>query len=120
MGFSKGTSGNVLGRPIGSKGISKLVGKQTRDGAELIERLLELSRNPKTPIRERLAATTALLDRYAGRPLSPSEVSLTLAEPLRAEVVLALHPSQRLAFLDAERARRLLPEPDHVNDEDDE
>ena len=71
---------NPLGRPRGARGLAQYVAEQTRDGQELIDRLLELSRNPETPIRERLAATQAALDRCVGRPLQPSEINLSLEQ----------------------------------------
>lgn len=110
MPFKPGQSGNKLGRPKGAAGIAKYVAEQTNDGQELIDRLLELSRSARTPIRERLAATTALLDRAVGKALQPSEMVLALSPLPDVERIAAMTPAERLAWLDAERARlRLAP-----------
>ena len=79
MPFKPGQSGNPLGRPKSAISIAKHVSRETNDGAELVDRLLEISRNEKCPLRERLQATSVLLDRLAGRPLQPSEVALAIA-----------------------------------------
>lgn len=118
MVFKPGQSGNKLGRPIGAKGLSKKIGKETRDADELIERLLEMARSPRTPAREKLSAISILLERYAGRPLSTSEVSLTLSERPLGETILLMAPENRLAFLDGIRAKKQLG-PDY-EDQDEE
>jgi hypothetical protein len=86
-----------------------MVAERTADGAELVDRLLELSRDPETSVRERLAATLALLDRLAGRPMQPSEMrALTVTATLSPLPVLeGLTYEAKLAALDAYRARAL-------------
>lgn len=118
-----GKSLNPNGRPKGAAGIAKYVASQTNGGAELIDRLLELSRSPKTPVRERLAATSALLDRVAGKALQPSQIAMTLSEAPKASALLQIAPEHRLAALDAWRAQKVLgppPEQDEQQETDEE
>jgi len=77
MPFIKRTSGNVLGRPKGAAGIARYIGEQTKDGHELVDRLLVLSRSESAPVRDVAAATMALLDRFAGRPMQQGELLLS-------------------------------------------
>lgn len=99
---------NPNGRPRGAKGIAAYVAEKTSDGRELVDRLLELSRDPKAPIRERFSATTALLDRAVGRPLQPSEIQLSIEHTIEYPVTWAtMAPGDRSAWLTAHRARIL-------------
>jgi len=100
---------NPTGRPKGAAGLAKYIAQETDDGRELIDRLLALSRDPRAPVREATAATFALLDRLAGRPMQPSEISLAMSDQMPVGLILAMPARERLAWLDAERARRALP-----------
>lgn len=100
---------NPSGRPRGAKGLAAYVAEQTSDGRELVDRLLELSRDPKAPIRERFAATTALLDRAVGKPLQPSEIQMSIERAIEYPPGWEqLEPGQRSAWLVAHRARLML------------
>lgn len=109
MTFKPGISGNPSGRPASAVSIAKKVAAETRNGDELIERLIELSRDPQCPIRERLAATFALIDRMAGKPMAPSEVSLAVSqgEKTLPDEWDSMTGPQRLAWCDATRQRAL-------------
>jgi hypothetical protein len=109
MAWTKGVSGNPSGRPKGAAGIAKYIAEQTENGQELVDRLLVLSRSADSPVRESTAATFALLDRLIGKPMSPSEVTMTLAGTSSVEVLLGMSPAERLAWIDGERVRRALP-----------
>lgn len=65
-------SPNPGGRPKGASALARYVRQQTRDGKELVDRLLQLARMPATTAqarRECRAACEALLDRGFGKPL---------------------------------------------------
>lgn len=97
-----GPSPNPAGRTrsASSRGqdLAREICKQTRDGAELLDRLLEISRQSRdTPMlaREAIAATVWLLERVAGK--APVEVrgrvdhTLTLvASPVAQHAIDAL------------------------------
>ena len=63
---------NPLGRPKGAAGLARYVAEQTQDGQELIDRLLQASRGEVQLTRGQEAATLALIDRVAGKPISQS------------------------------------------------
>jgi hypothetical protein len=63
---------NPSGRPRGAAGIAHYVAEQTSDGRELVDRLLAISRGDKSISREAREATMALIDRMAGKPITPS------------------------------------------------
>jgi len=63
---------NPLGRPKGAAGLARYVAEQTDDGQELIDRLLQASRGEVQLTRGQEAATLALIDRVAGKPISQS------------------------------------------------
>ena len=76
MPFKPGQSGNRNGRPRGSAGVAAYIREQCGDDCrELIDRLLDLSRNPQISARERVGATMHLLDRAVGKPVA-TEIQL--------------------------------------------
>ena len=77
MPFIKGTSGNASGRPKGAAGLARYIAERTKDGHELVDRLLALSRSESAPVRDVAAATLALLDRLVGKPMQPAELALS-------------------------------------------
>ena len=105
MPFVKGTSGNATGRPKGAAGIARYIGEQTKDGHELVDRLLALSRSESAPVRDVAAATLALLDRLVGKPMQPSELALsTTGTPVPGRDWSALPLDERRELLDRLRA----------------
>jgi len=77
MPFQPGQSGNPGGRPRGAAGLARYIAEQTKDGRELVDRLLELSRTGEP--RESGAATLALLDRMVGKPLQSIDMQALVA-----------------------------------------
>ena len=104
MPFIKGTSGNALGRPKGAAGLARFIGEQTKDGHELVDRLLALSRSESAPVRDVLAATMALLDRLAGKPMQPSELALSTGTPTLARDWASMPLGERRELLARLRA----------------
>lgn len=98
--WQKGQSGNRAGRPKGGAGVAAYIRQQCGDDLhELIDRLLELSRDPRCPIRERVGATMHLLDRAVGKPLA-TEVSLRLHDAPQLPAGFAAWPvEQRSEYL---------------------
>lgn len=82
MPYRPGQSGNPSGRPRGAKGLARYIASQTEDGRELVDRLLEMSRDPNTPVRERVLCTMHLLDRGVGKPMTTAEIAVTIDAPL--------------------------------------
>lgn len=101
---------NPSGRPKGAAGIARYVAEQTNGGQELVDRLLELSRDTKGPVRERVGATLALLDRLAGRPMQPTEIMMQLEAPVGGGLPREFYSwpeDKRRAFIDAHAVRQL-------------
>lgn len=105
MPFIKGTSGNASGRPKGAAGLARYIALTTQDGHELVDRLIALSRSKSAPVRDVLAATMALLDRLAGKPMMSAELSLsTTGTPVPGRDWSALPLDERRELLDRLRA----------------
>ncbi len=62
-----GNTLGVTGRPPGFAGLAKKIGKQTRDGDELIEWALSVFRDPAVPLNFRMEAFRWLSDRFYGK-----------------------------------------------------
>lgn len=62
---------NPSGKPPGAAGLARYIASQTNDGFELVDKLLAIARSDDTAPRQREAAILALLDRLAGRPVTP-------------------------------------------------
>ncbi len=104
---------NPSGRPKGAAGLARYIAEQTRDGQELVDRLLEMVRSKKAAARDVATATFALLDRLAGRPMQPSELALTgtLATPSNVFDWSRIPIDERRALL-----ARLRTEPNSADD----
>lgn len=99
-----GPSVNPSGRPPGAAGLARYVASQTEDGKELVDRLLAISRGDTSITREQREATMALIDRLAGRPMQPSEISAVLS----ASAAPALDGERVLDRLSTNAVRELL------------
>ena len=108
--WSKGESGNRTGRPSGSAGLAKYIADRTNNGQELIDRLIEMSRDSKTPMRERLQATQLLIDRGYGRAMQPSEIMLHMESSTFVYPAdwAQLERAQRVEFLQGHRREKML------------
>jgi hypothetical protein len=99
-------SGRSSSNRATARSISTMIAQATDGGAEIVEALLKIARKG-APAREAAAAWVHLMDRLVGRPESTTNLQLALSQsPVRGQALLDLPPSERLAFLDAEIARR--------------
>jgi hypothetical protein len=70
-GWKKGQSGNPGGRPKAFYALAKLIHAETRNGAELVERVLKIARGQDTTLDDPKSRTWALdwlSDRGFGKP----------------------------------------------------
>ncbi len=61
--WKPGQSGNPAGKPPGTRGLIRFLRESTRDGRELIEKLLEIARNGGEADTDQLKALTYLVDK---------------------------------------------------------
>src|SRR5215831_13711572 len=62
-----GESGNLAGRPRGTRDFAELIAQETRGGAELVEYALKVLRSPKSKAAGKQWAVEYLTDRMLGR-----------------------------------------------------
>jgi hypothetical protein len=65
--FKPGQSGNLAGRPRGSREFAELIAQETRGGAELVDYALNVLRSPKSKTAGKQWAVEYLTDRMLGR-----------------------------------------------------
>jgi hypothetical protein len=71
--FVRGQSGNPGGRP---RGFGSLIREETRDGAELVEFMLDVARGTRrAKLETRMSAVSWLADRGFGRPIQTTELT---------------------------------------------
>lgn len=101
--FPPGVSGNPGGRP---KGLVRTIREQTRDGAELVEFMLEVFRGQfrRATLKDRIASATWLADRCYGRPLN----GLSAAPPPEMDESAEVEAlGKQLEFLTADELREI-------------
>ena len=72
-----GQSGNPGGRPKGIAAIAKLIAKETRDGAEIVEYCLKVFRDANAKPKDRQDAANWLTERFIGKALQHVDVDVT-------------------------------------------
>lgn len=100
------------GRPPGFRGVARMIMKETRDGAELVEFALRVLRDEGEDHDNRWAALQWLADRGLGKPL----VSVDLAAEVGVHDGAAL-PAIDLSALSVEALKQLDAALDAVEDE---
>jgi hypothetical protein len=78
---------------------ARLIGQETRDGAELVEYAIRVLRDADASEERRWSALVWLADRYAGKPAAPVDVSVSTPASLPPDWS-ALTPAERMAYLD--------------------
>lgn len=123
--FKPGTSGNPGGKPKNIIARAReTIGKETRDGVELVEILLSIARNEKEKAADRKACVAELLDRFIGKAPQQIDVDVSSATPAQIATVhaLILTPHQRqgrIAQLRAEHQDAIAAPAEAVADVDD-
>lgn len=79
MPFAKGKSGNPGGRRVG---LSRIIRSKTKEGAELVDMLLEMVRTAEEP-KDRIAAAKLLMEFGFSRPPTELEHSGTDGGPIQ-------------------------------------
>jgi hypothetical protein len=75
--YKKGQSGNPSGKPKGTRDLAKKILEKTKDGEELVEKLLSLARGEVRRARpaDQLKAIEMLFDRAYGKSVSHTDVT---------------------------------------------
>jgi hypothetical protein len=75
--FKKGHSGNPSGKPKGTRDLAKKILEKTKDGEELVEKLLSLARGEVKRARpaDQLKAIEMLFDRAYGKSVAHTDVT---------------------------------------------
>ena len=75
--YKKGQSGNPSGKPKGTRDLAKKIIEKTKDGEELVEKLLSLARGEVKRARpaDQIKAIEMLFDRAYGKSVSHTDVT---------------------------------------------
>jgi hypothetical protein len=75
--YKKGQSGNPSGKPKGTRDLAKKIIEKTKDGEELVEKLLSLARGEVKRARpaDQIKAIEMLFDRAYGKAVSHTDVT---------------------------------------------
>ena len=75
--FKKGQSGNPSGKPRGTRDLAKKIIEKTKDGEELVEKLLSLARGEVKRARpaDQIKAIEMLFDRAYGKAVTHTDVT---------------------------------------------
>lgn len=82
--FPKGQSGNPAGRPKGAAALAQRIRRETKNGAILVDYLLDAVQHSKSG-KERIDAATLLLAYGFGKPVQPVDFANEDGKP--AEIV---------------------------------
>jgi len=90
------------GRPKGFKGVAKMIAKETRDGAELVEYALKVFRSKKSFPHQKWEALCWLADRSIGKP-----VEMVALDAAISATAPAAAPKMDLGRLNADERAKL-------------
>lgn len=81
---------NPFGRPRGARGLAAHAAAITDDGRTALDFLAEVMASPKAPLRERVQAALALLDRVGGKPMQAVQLDAQISHEHNAALAPAI------------------------------